>query len=109
VTLGNVIGALLASPWMVSGAPHDATSWVVIAALGVVQIGIAYVLFVAGTARVTAVEAGLVSNLEPVLNPIWVMLGYGESPPAMAVVGGVLIVASVSARGALALRRAAVA
>jgi len=89
-----------------SGAPHEATSWAVLAALGVVQIGTAYVLFVAGTARVTAVEAGLVSNLEPVLNPVWVMLGYGERPSPMAIVGGALIVASVSVRGLLGLRRA---
>lgn len=104
VVLGNVIGVLLASPWMVTGGPTDAKSVVVLGLLGVGQIGVAYVLFVAGTARVTAIEAGLVSNLEPVLNPLWVMLGYGERPGTMAIVGGALIVVSVSARGLLAAR-----
>ena len=79
-------------------------SVLVLLALGAVQIGLSYVLFIAGTARVTAVEAGLVATIEPVLNPVWVALGYGEVPAPGAMLGGALIVASVTARGVLAGR-----
>lgn len=104
VTLGNAIGSLLASPWMVIAGPVELTSVAVLLALGLLQIGVSYVLFIAGTARVTAVEAGLVASIEPVLNPVWVALGYGERPSVGALVGGFLIVASVTLRGLLATR-----
>lgn len=45
--------------------------------LGVVQMGIAYILFNRGLKRVAAAEASLISMLEPVLNPVWVLLGTG--------------------------------
>lgn len=106
VGLGNALAAVLASPWYASGAPADARSWAVLALLGTVQIGLSYALFVAATARVGAVEAGLVSMLEPVLNPVWVLLGYGERPALGAVVGGACIVASVTVRTLLHARAA---
>ncbi len=104
VVAGNALGALLAAPWMITGGPANGASLAVLVALGAVQIGLSYVLFIAGTARVTAVEAGLVATIEPVLNPVWVALGYGELPSVGAVLGGALIVTSVTARGVLADR-----
>ena len=102
VVLGNALGALIAAPWMITAGPTDAHSFEILLALGALQIGLSYVLFVAGTARVTAVEAGLVATIEPVLNPLWVALGYHELPSRGAVVGGLLIVLSVTLRGLLA-------
>jgi drug/metabolite transporter (DMT)-like permease len=102
VALGNALAALSVSPWMVLHGPADPTSVAVLLGLGIVQIGLSYVLFVAGTARVTAIEAGLASTIEPVLNPLWVAVGYGELPSLGAVAGGALIVVAVLARGLVA-------
>jgi len=102
VALGNLLGALIASPAMITEGPNDARSVAVLLGLGLLQIGLSYVLFIAATARITAVEAGLVATIEPVLNPVWVALGYGERPSRGAVIGGVLIVVSVTARALLA-------
>jgi drug/metabolite transporter (DMT)-like permease len=78
--------------------------------LGVVQIGLAYVLFGFGIAHVEALEASLIGMLEPVLNPLWVFLFLGESPGWWAVAGGAVIVAAVGARTfATERRRAAIA
>ena len=63
--------------------------------LGVVQIGIAYVVFAYGIARVRALEAGLIGMLEPVLNPLWVFFALGEAPGWWAVAGGAIIIAAV--------------
>jgi drug/metabolite transporter (DMT)-like permease len=111
VGLGNALAAVLAAPWYATGAPTDVPSWLVLTLLGTLQIGVAYALFVAATARVGAVDAGLVSMLEPVLNPIWVLIGYGERPSLGAVLGGFFIVGSVTARTVLHARahRSAVA
>jgi drug/metabolite transporter (DMT)-like permease len=76
----------------------DASDVAGIAFLGVVQIGIAYLLFGFGVARVQALEASLIGMLEPVLNPVWVFLFLGETPGWWAVLGGAIIVSAVAAR-----------
>lgn len=73
--------------------------------LGVLQIGVAYVLFGFGIAYVQALEASLIGMLEPVLNPVWVFLFLGETPGWWAVLGGAVIVAAVGTRTYLAERR----
>ena len=100
--LGNVLALVVTSPWMVGAPPAGARSWLVVAALGVVQIGLAYVLYGVGVRRLRAVESMLVSTLEPLLAPVWVLLGTGERPGRNALVGGAVIVATVTAQGVLA-------
>ncbi len=73
--------------------------------LGVVQIGLAYILFGFGMAHVEALEASLIGMIEPVLNPVWVFLALGEKPGLWAVAGGAAIIASVTVRTFGAERR----
>lgn len=77
-----------------------------ILALGVVQIGLAAIFFAHGIKRVTAVQAVLVSLIEPTFNPLWVFLSTGEKPGGHAIVGGLLIVAAVTAASVVSVRRA---
>jgi DME family drug/metabolite transporter len=73
--------------------------------LGIVQIGIAYLLFGFGVARVGALEASLIGMIEPVLNPVWVFLALGERPGWWAVLGGAIIITAVTARTVTVERR----
>ena len=66
--------------------------------LGVVQIGAAYVVFAYAIARITALEAGLIGMVEPVLNPVWVFVFLAESPGWWAVAGGSIILGAVGIR-----------
>jgi drug/metabolite transporter (DMT)-like permease len=59
--------------------------------LGIIQIGIAYAFFTYGLAHVRAIDATLISMVEPVLNPVWVFIGIGERPSNYALVGGCVI------------------
>lgn len=64
--------------------------------LGVIQIGIAYLLFTRAMARgVRSLDAGIISYIEPVLNPIWVFLFLSERPSTWAILGGAIIVSAV--------------
>ena len=36
--------------------------------------------------------------IEPVLNPVWVFLGYGEIPSITAIIGGVIILGAIIIR-----------
>jgi drug/metabolite transporter, DME family len=64
----------------------------------VVQLGVAYWLFIRGVRKVPAAEASLISMLEPVLNPVWVLIGTGERPGPWALLGGAVVIAAVVLR-----------
>jgi drug/metabolite transporter (DMT)-like permease len=67
-----------------------------IAYLGIVQLGLAYLLFTSAMARgVRSIDASIIGYIEPVLNPVWVFLFIGERPSGWALVGGAIIIASV--------------
>ena len=100
VFLGNVLTALIGLPFMFQSMP-DAKSWLGLGLLGVVQLGIAYVLYSIAIKHVTALEASLIPVIEPILNPIWVFLMLGEVPGNWALVGGLIVLVSVTTRCAL--------
>jgi len=97
VLLGNIAAALVGVPFMVRGWP-DAQGWLGIVLLGVVQLGLSYVLYTAAIRRVAALEAIVVSMLEPILNPVWVALLLGERPGPGAVAGGTLVLGAIALR-----------
>ena len=76
-------------------------SVLILAFLGVVQIGFAFIFFTKGIKHIPALEANLIGTLEPVLNPIWVFFFYGESVGKFAILGGAVVLCGVilSARG----------
>jgi drug/metabolite transporter, DME family len=99
-TLGNLLAAALTLPWALKAAPAmlSPQGAGVLLYLGIVQLGLAYFLFVRGVRRVPAAEASLISMLEPVLNPLWVLIGFGERPGPWAIVGGAIVIAAVLVR-----------
>jgi drug/metabolite transporter (DMT)-like permease len=96
-TLGNLIAAVCTLPF----ALHSHLNGLGIAVLlylGIVQLGMAYLLFIKGVRHIPAGEASLISMLEPVLNPVWVLLGYGETPGKWALIGGGIVILAVIIR-----------
>jgi drug/metabolite transporter (DMT)-like permease len=74
--------------------------------MGIFQIGMASALFAFGIKRVPAVGAMLTATIEPVLNPVWVLLATGEKPGLTVLAGGGIILAAVAFSSTLsALRR----
>jgi drug/metabolite transporter (DMT)-like permease len=100
VVLGNALTVLLCLPFMFH-PPLRASDWTGLALLGIFQIGLSYVLYTEAIKHVTALEGILVPMIEPVLNPVWVLLFLGERPGRFAVIGGVVVVAAVMARSFL--------
>ena len=100
VILGNFLTALIGLPFMSGGLP-DAQGWAGLVLLGVFQVGLSFILFTIAIKHVTAFEAILVPAIEPVLNPVWVFLFLGEVPGKWAVVGGVVILSTVTLRYAV--------
>jgi drug/metabolite transporter (DMT)-like permease len=95
---GNILIVFICSYSLFDGTAITMRELGITAYLGVFQIGIAYAVFTYGLKRVEAIEASLISMIEPVLNPVWVFLGYGEIPSVFAIAGGVLIVTVIGIR-----------
>jgi len=64
---------------------------------GVVQMAAPYWLFARGLRYVTALEAGIITLLEPVLNPIWAYLitDGREKPTIWTFLGGLVLLAAL--------------
>ncbi len=97
VLLGNLLASALAFPFTGSLALSGRAIFVMLF-LGIVQMGVSYVLFVRGLSVVPAAEASLLGMLEPLFNPVWAFLGLSERPSGWAMAGGAIVLLSVAAR-----------
>ena len=64
--------------------------------MGVVQLGLAYVLLGRGLDSVSPVTASLTSTIEPVVNPILAAIVLGETLSPLCAVGAVLVVGAAT-------------
>ena len=97
VFLGNILTALVGVPFMFKTMP-SASSWVGLMLSGVLQLGLSHVLYATAIKHVTALEAILIQVIEPILNPLWVLLIMGEAPGPWALLGGFVVLVSVTIR-----------
>ena len=74
--------------------------------LGIFQIGIPSVLYSVGLKNVRALTATFISMIEPLMNPVWVMIFDGETPSWQCLVGGSLILGCMGVRAVLARQKA---
>lgn len=96
--VGNGLGCLVALPFALPVAAVSGADVARVGFLGVVQIGVSYVLVTRATRHVAALEATLLLLLEPVLNPIWAWAAHGETPGPTALAGGALILVATLLR-----------
>lgn len=93
-----VAAAILAVPaWQAVGAPSPA-QLAVLAAFGLLQMGLPYLLFARGLQTVSSQEAAVLALLEPILLPVWALLAWGERPAWWTLAGGGLILAGLVLR-----------
>jgi drug/metabolite transporter, DME family len=97
VIYGNFLLAVVNAPAGMSAIPTmTLVDWFAVSFLGIVQIGIAYVLFIKGvTGGTRPLDASIIGFIEPLLNPVWVFLFIGEQPSVWALLGGSVIIATV--------------
>ncbi|MBS4031753.1 MAG: EamA family transporter [Clostridiales bacterium] len=98
VLYGNILTAVIALPFLTGQPRLDIAGWVTIAGLGVFQLGLSYIMYTVAIKHVTALDAILIPVVEPILNPVWVLLFIGEVPGSWALLGGVIVLFSVTAR-----------
>ncbi len=92
--IGSLVTAILGAPFVLQET-WTVNNWLVIAFLGIFQIGLAFVFFTRAIKHIPALEANLVGTLEPILSPAWVFLLLGESMGAYALIGGLIVLSGV--------------
>jgi drug/metabolite transporter (DMT)-like permease len=86
---------------LVCAAPFAAPSTVggrdvvLLATLGIAQIGLGFVLLTIGARLIPAGEVALITLLEIVLGPLWVWIALSEQPSAATLVGGAIVLGAV--------------
>lgn len=107
VAVGNLLACLVALPFGFPLGRSGAGDWLAVAFLGIVQIGVAYLLMSRAVRALPAFEASVLLLIEPALNPFWAWLVQGEVPGGWALGGGVLILGAGVVKSWLDARRPA--
>lgn len=96
--LGHLMTALVGVPLaLVFDTPVTLPSVAAMGVLGIVQLGIPYVLYGLAVRLSSPLTCSLIGMLEPLFNPIWVLLLVGERPGFWSLVGGVVVLGTVCA------------
>ena len=95
ILVANLFTAILGIPFIIKES-WTVTNWLILLYLGTIQMGLSFILFSNAIKHVPALEANLISTLEPVLNPVWVFLFIGEEPGRFALIGGIIVLAGVA-------------
>ncbi len=102
VMLGALLSMAVTLPWAL---PFTASGrdLLVLATLGVFQLGLPCMLLVLVSRTLTAPEIALLALLEVVLGPLWAWLGAGEVPAGTTLLGGATVLAALAGNEAAAL------
>jgi drug/metabolite transporter, DME family len=93
--LNHMTGALVLLP-LVCFLPRPSGGQLVCLFLfGAVQMGLPYWLVARGLRSVSPQEAGTITLLEPLLNPLWAYLAASELPSRFTVIGGTFILGAL--------------
>jgi len=103
--LGNLITFCICLPFIIQ-EPPTGTSLLPLSYLGIIQLGLPFVLYSAAIKYVTAIDAVLIQTIEPLLNPVWVFLIIGEEPGSWAIAGGAVVLITVTIRNIYTSRKA---
>ena len=104
IILGNLLAFLVGLPWIIGAPALSPAGWTSLVLLGVVQLGVSYWLYARAIKHVTALEAVLIPVIEPILNPVWVLLALREKPAPLALVGGAIVLGAVTLRAVASVR-----
>ncbi len=95
--LGHAFTAVIGIPVMFfTETQVSAPAVLCIFALGIIQLGVPYILLVLSSKNCPPLACSLLGALEPLLNPVWVFLFNGEAPGVFALIGGVIVITSVT-------------
>lgn len=99
VALNHSVAALILLPWVLYiGRWPSSWQLLTLAGFGALQMGIPYTFLIRGLRSISSQEAVAILLIEPILNPLWVYLFYGNAPAAWTMAGAFLILCGLVIR-----------
>ncbi len=95
VFFGQLAAAVIFTPFCLGETDFSPAPMLALFALGALQVGLAYIFLSLGIRTTPPVTASLITGLEPVLNPVWVALFYGERISPTALAGAVIVIGAI--------------
>jgi len=104
----SYLGMVFCAPFALNacfdpGVTANPVHWLTAIALGFCLAG-GYFFISKSMSNVSPVSAALLSNLEPILNPVWAFLLVGERPGRLTVVGAAIVLAAATVYALLPAR-----
>ena len=95
--VGQAVAFIFGLPFIITTKPEfSALPVLYIIILGVLQLGIPYILYGRAAEHCPPLACSLLGALEPLLNPVWVLIFAGDKPGLFALIGGVIVIVSVT-------------
>jgi len=91
VLISFAICFIVGIPFYINEASYPVSNYVLVVALGVFQLGCAYICLNRGLNTVPPIAASLISMIEPVLNPILVAIFYKEFIGYHEIIGSLIV------------------
>ena len=95
ILLGQLLAIPIGIPSLIQETNYEIQPVLCLLALGILQVGVAYLFFSEGLRSTPPVTVSIICGIEPVLNPLWVSLFYGEQLGGLAVIGAIIVFLSV--------------
>lgn len=95
ILYGQMLSAVIGIGFVFKETDFSASVLLLMAALGLLQLALAYIFMAKGLETVNAVTASLTAAIEPVLNPILVAIFYKEKITGLALIGAVIVLGTV--------------
>lgn len=105
MVLSHLITALVCLPFVIQNGAPAVKSCLFLLLVGTVSIGFPSILYTIGIKKVRALTASFITMLEPLLNPVWVIIFAGEVPSSKTILGGFLILGFIMLRSIIQNRK----
>lgn len=97
ILFGHLLTALIGVPFLFfSNNTISKVSVSSIIILGILQLGVPYILFGLASEHCPPLACCLIAAVEPLLNPVWVLIFDGERPGVCSVIGGIIVISAVT-------------
>lgn len=94
VVLAALFTILFSAPF-VENYSLPLKSFAILMYLGIIQLGMAFILFTSWSGKLPTSQTGLIVILEAILGPLWVWLFLSEEPQLFTFIGGGIIIGTL--------------
>ena len=103
--IGQLGTGIIFTPLVFKETVFSAVPLIAVVALGIFQVGLAYIFFNLGTSYTSPVTASIINGVEPILSSVLVAVFWGEMLSPLALAGAIIVIAAILTYNIISARR----